>query len=37
MDVAFNSCNGKGTDTTMGTFCNLSKKECKCQKCETLL
>ena len=39
MDVTFNSCNVKGTDITIGTFCNLrlSTKECKCQKCETLL
>ena len=31
MDVAFNSCNEKGTDITVGTFCNLSTKEWKCQ------
>ena len=37
MDVTFNNCNEKGTDITIGTFCNLSTKECKCQKCETLL
>ena len=37
MDVTFNSGNEKGTDTTIDTFCNLSTKECKCQKCVTLL
>ena len=37
MYVTFNSSNEKGTDITIGTFCNLSTKECKCQKYETLL
>ena len=37
MDETFNSCNEKGTDITIETFSNLGTKECKFQKCVTLL